>query len=113
MYPDKSPGTQGQWAGSISVFRVDMRPGHTVITNQPHKGLYAVGIISGDYQYDPLAFTYPNRRSVGWIVDSIPRDVLSQQAKYKLRARQTVFRVNEEVRSEILRHVIGMAQDEN
>jgi restriction system protein len=78
-----------------------MKVGDRVLTYDPSKRIYHIGVITGDYEYKTEAEdSLANRRSVTW-QHQIERDRLSVPTKNSLGSTLTVFTVPEKAEAEI------------
>lgn len=93
-YPDAKPSTLANWAGQIDAFRFRIRIGDLVALPLKSAPAVAFGRISGDYKYvDGTVGALRHQRSVEWITDGVPRDVIDQDLLYSLGAFLTVCRI--------------------
>jgi len=96
-YPDRKPRSIAGWAGVLYRFRDEMRRGDVVVA--PHKpdSTINIGVVAGDYTFEPWAATHRHRRAVSWKVVGISRTAFTQPALYELGAFLTVFRIRKHV----------------
>ena len=50
--------------------------GDIVVIEKDNRSIDAIGVVSGDYQYDPADEKYPRSRAVKWLVKEIDQDML-------------------------------------
>jgi restriction system protein len=94
-YPDAKPSTLANWAGQIDAFRFRMQVGDLVALPLKSAPTVAFGQLTGSYEYVPDAVSaIRHQRSVEWISDGIPRDVIDQDLLYSLGAFLTVCRIS-------------------
>ncbi len=94
-YPDAKPSTLANWAGQIDAFRFRMRVGDLVALPLKSAPAVAFGRLTGGYQYAADAVeAMRHQRSVEWISDGIPRDVIDQDLLYSLGAFLTVCQIS-------------------
>ena len=60
----------------VDDFRNNMEIGDLVLIEKSYKSIDAVGVITGDYEYDKEQGRYPRRRAVEWLVKDIDQDML-------------------------------------
>lgn len=88
-------------AGQLFRFRASLVPGQTVVTYNPSNRTYHLGLVEGDYQYQPeMEEELQNTRVVRW-TKVIDRDTLSAETKNSLGSIATIFCVSEEASEEI------------
>lgn len=94
-YPDAKPSTLANWAGQIDAFRFRMQVGDLVALPLKSTPAVAFGRLSGVYQYVADAVdAMRHQRSVEWISDGLPRDVIDQDLLYSLGAFLTVCQIS-------------------
>ena len=95
------------YSNQVSKFLFDVKVGDNVITYDSSSRKYIVGIITGDYEFNPKLFEdMPNIKRVKWN-KTVSRDDLSANAKNSLGAIQTLFKPNREATQEILAKIRG------
>lgn len=105
-YPEKSEGWVANAAGQLLRFRYTIQVGDLVAYPQKSDRTVNVGVICGEYAYDPGgAKRYPHRRDVEWR-GAAPREAFSQGCLYELGAAMSVFMVKTH-RQELL-EVVGL-----
>jgi len=93
-YPDAKPSTLANWAGQIAAFRLRIKVGDLVALPLKSAPAVAFGRITGDYKYvDGAVDALRHQRSVEWITDGLPRDIIDQDLLYSLGAFLTVCRI--------------------
>ena len=93
-YPDAKPSTLANWAGQIDAFRFRIQIGDLVALPLKSAPAVAFGRITGDYTYvEGAVDALRHQRSVEWINDAVPRDVIDQDLLYSLGAFLTVCRI--------------------
>lgn len=92
-YPNKKPRAIAGWAGILSRFRDEMQVGEVVVAPYKPDSTINIGVITGDYTFDPAAATHRHRRPVTWRKVGVSRTVFTQPALYELGAFLTVFRI--------------------
>jgi restriction system protein len=96
-FSGKTPNQIGKTTSQFFAFVVDMKPGDWVVTPRkaPHKGLIAVGEITGAYQHDPKAGgLFQHYRSVRWLNTEVPRSAFDQDLLYSFGAFTTICEVS-------------------
>lgn len=109
-WPDYKPMKAVVSGSQLNKIANVIRIGDRVITYDPSKRLYYIGVVTGDYQHvataeDELA----NQRSVDW-KNKIDRDQLSVPTKNSLGSTLTVFEIPENAEKEIDALIAGKAQ---
>ena len=111
-YPDENPGALPNIVGMLKRFSCEVRIGDAVVTYDPQRRLYHVGIVKSDTnsqtvswvdlayggKFDDLAYV----REVDW-VSALSRDSLSPTARRGLNPQLSHYRISEEVAGEIRR----------
>ena len=93
-YPDAKPSTLANWAGQIDAFRFRMKIGDLVALPLKSAPAVAFGRISGSYEYvDGSVGALRHQRSVEWINEGVPRDLIDQDLLYSLGAFLTVCQI--------------------
>ncbi|MES2042659.1 MAG: restriction endonuclease [Pseudomonadota bacterium] len=92
-YPNSKEQTIRTSAGVPYRFLVEMKLGDIVIFPSKPDRMVNIGVVEGDYTYQPLApFDCPHRRAVRWM-KHIPRASFSQPALNEIGSALTLFRV--------------------
>lgn len=100
-WPEWKPGKQSASAGQLYRFAHEIEKGDRVLTYDPHRRIYNVAEVVGDYAYGPDKIEgFPHLRAVSW-VGEVSRDLLSTSAKNSLGAISTLFLVPDHVAQEI------------
>ncbi len=110
-FPENTDFTNKVAAGQVYRFITELAEGDHVVTYDPSRRVYAVGVITGSasYRIGHLAdgeHSWPNVRPVKWI-DEVKRDDLSQPARNTLGSLLTLFQLKPSVESEILSRLKG------
>jgi restriction system protein len=93
VYPDDKPGAVPVKAGVLFRFANQMRVGDVVVYPSKADRLVNIGIVAGDYQFQPkVDAEYPHRRRVDWRVQT-QRAKYSQAALYEIGSAVTLFQV--------------------
>ncbi len=99
--PDWPEGRRVVWSGMLYRFQHEVAIGDSILTYDPSRRIYLVGIVAGPAVYDDkLVAGDPFTRRVTW-KGEIPRDALGIASKNSLGAISTFFRVPTEVAEEI------------
>ena len=66
------------WQGKqvVDDFKNSMEIGDIVVIEKNSKSIDAIGIITGEYEYDRSLGRYPGRRTVEWLVKDIDQDIV-------------------------------------
>jgi len=100
-WPEWKPGKQSASAGQLYRFAHEISDGDRILTYDPHRRIYNVASVVGDYQYQSGKIEdFPHLRAVNW-VGEVNRDLLSTSAKNSLGAISTLFLVPDSVALEI------------
>lgn len=92
-YPQDKPGAVPVKAGVLYRFANEMRTGDVVVYPSRSDRLVKIGMVSGDYAFQPnINPDYPHRRRVNWKVEA-PRPKFSQAALYEIGSAITLFQV--------------------
>ena len=111
-WPEWKPQAKFNAAGMLFRFAHQMQPGDWVITYNKIQRIYAVGKISGPYQFNPgFDEADPNVRPVEWLEKGLSRDLLLTATRNSLGSTLTLFLVPDDAQNNVL-HVIdhGTAQ---
>ncbi len=82
------------WVGQILDFVQKMQIDDYVLIPSKGSHTYALAVITGDYEYDPnQCECLQHSRPIKILIESFPRDILSQHLQYSLGAFRTVFQV--------------------
>lgn len=101
-FPQWSQGKIRIWAGMLMRFFHEMKQNDYVVTYDPGRRKYLVGLVKSDCRYEPdLIPEDPYIRSVNW-VQEIDRDALSTSTKNSLGAIATLIKVPSAAAQEIL-----------
>jgi len=90
------------WVGFFENFINVMQLGDYVLTYDSSLRLYYLGKIKGNYKYNSSIDNFPHTRETEWFKDPISRDLISTSTKNSLGSPQTLFRLNDEQKDEIL-----------
>lgn len=92
-FPDMKTGAIPVAAGQLFRFLFELKKGDVVVFPGKTDRLIHIGIVEGDYQYNPsLGGSYPNIRAVKW-VRSLPRTSFTQGALYEIGSAMSFFQV--------------------
>lgn len=102
-YPSKNEQAVGINSSQIYNFLNNFKEGDYVISYDPKERMYYIGRIIGDYEYNEKLIEkgYNKIRKVNWI-KTISRDDFSISTKNSLGPRQTIFKIKDENKEEIL-----------
>lgn len=89
------------WVGFFDKFVNKMAQSDYVITYDSTLRQYHLGVITGDYVYNPK-LSEPHTRAVNWFEKTISRDSISNSTKNSLGSTLTIFRLSTEQKEEIL-----------
>ena len=91
-YPDAKKGSIATSAGMLYRFCHEAQVGDYVVYPSKMDRMINIGIIEGEYSYQPDAIKYPNQRAVKWLTH-IPRTSFSQGALYEVGSALTFFMI--------------------
>jgi restriction system protein len=93
--PTAKPSALANWAGQIDAFLFRIQVGDIVALPLKSTPAVAFGRVTGGYHYAAEAVNaIRNQRSVEWITDGIPRELIDQDLLYSLGAFLTVCRIS-------------------
>jgi len=94
FYVGENPNKLKNHASQLWPFGHDMKIGDMVVVPLKAQRAIKVGVISGEYNYEPTAQDpYFHSRKVDWQEDAVPRDHFSQDLLYSFGAFMTVCRI--------------------
>ena len=70
----------------VSDFKNTMEIGDIVVIEKSNKSIDAIGVVTGDYEYDESQGRYPRKRSVEWLVKDIDQDMVAFPPEWKKTA---------------------------
>ena len=91
-YPDAKKGSIATGAGMLFRFCYEVQIGDYVIFPSKSNRAVSIGIIEGDYVYDPSQVEYVQTRKVKWL-KHLPRMSFSQGALYEIGSAMSFFAV--------------------
>lgn len=92
VYPDAKKGNIATGAGMLYRFCHEIQIGDYVIFPSKSNREVNIGIVEGDYVYDPNQIEYVQTRKVKWL-KHLPRMAFSQGALYEIGSALTLFSV--------------------
>jgi restriction system protein len=93
VYPDTSPGAVPNVAGQPFRFIHEMKVGDVVIYPSRNDRQIHIGIVQGEYKYDPsMDARFPHTRRVKWS-KTLPRTSFTQGALYEIGSAMSLFQV--------------------
>ncbi len=92
VYPDAKKGSIATGAGMLYRFCYEIQIGDYVIFPSKSNREVNIGIIAGDYVYDPDQKEYVQTRKVKWL-RHLPRTAFSQGALYEIGSAMSLFTV--------------------
>lgn len=93
LRPDAKARSIAGQAGVLIRFRDEIRVGDVVVAPYKPDSTINIGVVAGDYYYEPGAETHRHRHRMEWKKVGLPRSVFSQSALYEIGSAITVFRV--------------------
>lgn len=91
-YPDSKKGAIANAAGMLYRFAHEVQIGDYVAFPSKSDRQINLGVIEGDYSYNPNAHEYVQQRKVKWI-RHIPRTAFSQGALYEIGSAMSFFMI--------------------
>ncbi len=92
-YPEMKLGALPVAAGQVFRFIHELKIGDVVVYPSKNDRQIHIGLVEGEYKYDPsLGGSYPNLRKVKWS-KSIPRTSFTQGALYEIGSAMAFFQV--------------------
>lgn len=92
IYPEAKRGKIANGAGMLYRFCCEAQIGDYVVFPSKSNREINIGVIEGDYVYDPTQIEYVQTRKVKWI-KHLPRTAFSQGALYEIGAAMSFFSV--------------------
>lgn len=92
IYPKDKKGAVAVAAGMLYRFRFEMQIGDYVIFPSKSNREINIGVVDGEYQYEPTTQEYVNRRKVKWL-KHFPRTAFSQDALYETGSAMSLFTI--------------------
>ena len=89
------------WVGYFDNLVNKMAINDYVVTYDSTLRQYHLGVITGDYVYNPK-LSEPHTRAVNWFEKTISRDSISNSTKNSLGSTLTIFKLSTEQKDEIL-----------
>jgi restriction system protein len=101
VYPDHSSAQAQASVNQILRFANELKIGDTAVTYDRDQRVYYLGAITSDVVWEPeLLDDMPRVRRVSW-AQQVPRDALKSATKNTLGAIQTLFKLNQQVASDL------------
>ena len=91
-YPDAKKGSVANGAGMLFRFCNEVQIGDYIVFPSKINREVNIGIVEGDYVYDPRQIEYVQTRKVKWL-KHLPRTVFSQGALYEIGSAMSFFTV--------------------
>ncbi len=92
VYPDSKKGSIATGAGMLFRFSHEVQIGDYVVFPSKINREINIGVVDGDYVYDPSQAEYVQTRKVKWL-KHLPRTAFSQGALYEIGSALTFFTV--------------------
>lgn len=92
IYPDAKKGSVANGAGMLYRFCNEVQIGDYIVFPSKINREVNIGIVEGDYVYDPGQVEYVQTRKVKWL-KHLPRTVFSQGALYEIGSAMSFFTV--------------------
>lgn len=91
-YPNEKKGSIATCAGMLFRFCCEIKIGDYVVFPSKSNRQINIGIVEGDYLYDPSLPHYVQTRKVKWL-KHLPRTMFSQGALYEIGSILTIFMI--------------------
>ena len=91
-YPTDKKEKIAVCAGQLYRFVHEMRVGDYVVYPSKNDRKINIGVVEGDYVYNPDSEDYVNQRKVKWL-KHLPRTTFSQGARYEIGSAMTLFSI--------------------
>lgn len=92
-YPETKDGAVPVYAGIFYRFVYEMKQGDVIVYPSKVDRHVHIGLVDGDYKYDPkISERYPSIRPIAW-KRSVPRTDFSQGALYEIGSAVSLFAV--------------------
>ena len=92
IYPNAKKGSVATGAGMLYRFRHEVQVGDYVVFPSKSNREVNIGVVEGEYIYDPNQVEYVQTRKVKWL-KHLPRMAFSQGALYEIGSLMTLFSV--------------------
>lgn len=92
VYPDAKKGSIATGAGMLYRFRHEMQVGDYVVFPSKSNREVNIGVVEGEYVYDPSQVEYVQTRKVKWL-KHLSRTYFSQGALYEIGSAMSLFSV--------------------
>lgn len=92
IYPNAKKGSVATGAGMLYRFRHEVQVGDYIVFPSKSNREVNIGVVEGEYIYDPNQVEYVQTRKVKWL-KHLPRMVFSQGALYEIGSLMTLFSV--------------------
>lgn len=91
-YPDAKKGSIPTSSGMLYRFLYEVQVGDYVVFPSKSDRMINIGVIEGEYTYEPTATEYVQQRAVKWL-KHLPRTYFSQGALYEIGSAMSFFAV--------------------
>lgn len=119
IYSGKTKQAVAYGAGTLYRFCCEVQIGDYVVYPSKSNRMINLGVVDGEYKYEPNAREYAHQRKVKW-VKSLPRTAFSQGALYEVGSATTFFSVKtysdeflEALNAKSVKPVFASTDDEN
>lgn len=92
VYPEAKKGSIPTSVGMLFRFCHEIQIGDYIVFPSKSDRKINIGIVEGEYYFDPMAHEYSNQRHVKWLTH-VPRMSFSQGALYEVGSAMTFFMV--------------------
>lgn len=105
-------GAVNNYAAQLFAFAQRIEPGDSVILPLKNSAHIALGIVEGDYEYQPGDKPLNHLRRVRWVRTDVPRSAIRQDMLYSLGAFSTVVRISRNDAAQRFLALIGGAEED-
>lgn len=106
-HPDWSEHKVANVSGQLYRFLAEIKVGDEVVTGDPARRLYYLGVVESEAEFVAGGEAMPFRRRVKWTRKAL-RDELSVETRNTLGAIQTLFRLNAEASADLRQHAVDI-----
>ena len=110
VMPDGGKNRLGNFASQLNQFVNRIEIGDLVVMPRKLTNGVAIGIIDGDYRFDPDS-GFKHSRSVEWKEESLPRDIFKQDLRHSFGAFMTICQIKRNSALERVQRVLEIGSD--
>ncbi len=110
VWPDEGTNRLRNFAAQLNQFVNRIQIGDYVVMPRKLTNGVAIGIVTGDYQFD-VTSEYRHSRTVDWKQESLPRDTFKQDLRHSFGAFMTICEIKRNSALERVKAVLQTDQD--